>query len=134
MIMLSKVFRHRHKHISEAFESSEDLLQHRGRSAEVSELSLVPATLVRDRQRVLIATVEYDIEDWAIKVKIGGLGVMAQLMGKSRKSTRFQNHTYFGIKNEVLIYTQLAIRISSGSFLLLEASSIQKTNLRIQWT
>jgi alpha-1,3-glucan synthase len=26
---------------------------------------------------------EYDIEDWAIKIKIGGLGVMAQLMGKS---------------------------------------------------
>lgn len=31
---------------------------------------------------------EYDIEDWAIKVKIGGLGVMAQLMGKNRKSNR----------------------------------------------
>jgi alpha-1,3-glucan synthase len=26
---------------------------------------------------------EYDIEDWNIKIKIGGLGVMAQLMGKS---------------------------------------------------
>lgn len=26
---------------------------------------------------------EYDIEDWQIKIKIGGLGVMAQLMGKS---------------------------------------------------
>ena len=25
---------------------------------------------------------EYDIEDWAIKIKIGGLGVMAQLMSK----------------------------------------------------
>ena len=34
------------------------------------------------RRTVLIATVEYDIEDWAVKVKIGGLGVMAQLMGK----------------------------------------------------
>jgi alpha-1,3-glucan synthase len=28
---------------------------------------------------------EYDIEDWAIKIKIGGLGVMAQLMGKNLK-------------------------------------------------
>ena len=35
------------------------------------------------RRSVLIATMEYDIEDWAIKVKIGGLGVMAQLMGKN---------------------------------------------------
>lgn len=36
-----------------------------------------------DRRRmVLIATMEYDIEDWGIKIKIGGLGVMAQLMGK----------------------------------------------------
>ncbi|KAH0361990.1 putative alpha 1,3 glucan synthase, partial [Aureobasidium melanogenum] len=35
------------------------------------------------RRKVIIATMEYDIEDWSIKVKIGGLGVMAQLMGKS---------------------------------------------------
>jgi alpha-1,3-glucan synthase len=35
------------------------------------------------RRTVLIATMEYDIEDWNIKIKIGGLGVMAQLMGKS---------------------------------------------------
>ncbi|KAI9890686.1 MAG: Cell wall alpha-1,3-glucan synthase ags1 [Vezdaea aestivalis] len=35
------------------------------------------------RKCVLIATMEYDIEDWEIKVKIGGLGVMAQLMGKN---------------------------------------------------
>ncbi|TID22987.1 glycosyltransferase family 5 protein [Venturia nashicola] len=37
----------------------------------------------KKRRTVLIATMEYDIEDWAIKIKIGGLGVMAQLMGKS---------------------------------------------------
>lgn len=36
-----------------------------------------------DRRTVLIATMEYDIEDWEIKIKIGGLGVMAQLMGKN---------------------------------------------------
>lgn len=35
------------------------------------------------RRRVLIATLEYNIDDWDIKVKIGGLGVMAQLMGKA---------------------------------------------------
>ncbi|KAG7294144.1 hypothetical protein NEMBOFW57_004212 [Staphylotrichum longicolle] len=35
------------------------------------------------RKKVLIATMEYDIEDWRIKIKIGGLGVMAQLMGKA---------------------------------------------------
>ena len=27
------------------------------------------------RRSVLVATMEYDIEDWAIKIKIGGLGV-----------------------------------------------------------
>lgn len=31
------------------------------------------------RRKVLIATMEYEIEDWAIKIKIGGLGVMASL-------------------------------------------------------
>ncbi|KAF1817463.1 putative alpha-1,3-glucan synthase [Eremomyces bilateralis CBS 781.70] len=36
-----------------------------------------------ERRTVLIATMEYDIEDWKIKIKIGGLGVMAQLMGKN---------------------------------------------------
>lgn len=32
---------------------------------------------------VLLATIEYNIDDWKIKVKIGGLGVMAQLMSNS---------------------------------------------------
>ncbi|KAG9244410.1 glycoside hydrolase family 13 protein [Calycina marina] len=35
------------------------------------------------RRKVLIATMEYEIEDWNIKIKIGGLGVMASLMGKN---------------------------------------------------
>ncbi|KAF2759017.1 alpha-1,3-glucan synthase Ags2 [Pseudovirgaria hyperparasitica] len=35
------------------------------------------------RKTVLIATMEYEIEDWAVKIKIGGLGVMASLMGKN---------------------------------------------------
>jgi alpha-1,3-glucan synthase len=35
------------------------------------------------RRTVLIATMEYEIEDWEIKIKIGGLGVMASLMGKN---------------------------------------------------
>lgn len=34
------------------------------------------------RRKVLVATMEYDIDDWGIKIKMGGLGVMAQLMGK----------------------------------------------------
>lgn len=37
------------------------------------------------RLTVLIATMEYEIEDWAIKVKIGGLGVMSSLMGRNLK-------------------------------------------------
>lgn len=36
-----------------------------------------------ERKTILVATMEYDIEDWGIKIKIGGLGVMAQLMGKA---------------------------------------------------
>ncbi|KAI4117714.1 MAG: hypothetical protein LQ345_002108 [Seirophora villosa] len=36
-----------------------------------------------DRRTVLIATMEYEIEDWDIKIKIGGLGVMASLMAKN---------------------------------------------------
>ena len=35
------------------------------------------------RRTVLIATMEYEIEDWALKIKIGGLGVMASLMAKN---------------------------------------------------
>ncbi|KAF2220931.1 hypothetical protein BDZ85DRAFT_297645 [Elsinoe ampelina] len=40
------------------------------------------SALASKRRTVLIATMEYDISDWNIKIKIGGLGVMAQLMGK----------------------------------------------------
>ncbi|GKT68656.1 alpha-glucan synthase [Colletotrichum tofieldiae] len=43
------------------------------------------ATASNKRRRVLIATMEYNIDDWNIKIKIGGLGVMAQLMGKALK-------------------------------------------------
>lgn len=35
------------------------------------------------RRTILIATMEYEIEDWNIKIKIGGLGKMASLMGSS---------------------------------------------------
>ncbi|KAI9612902.1 hypothetical protein KEM48_003978 [Puccinia striiformis f. sp. tritici PST-130] len=35
------------------------------------------------RRKVLIATLEYEITDWKLKVKIGGLGVMSSLMGKA---------------------------------------------------
>ena len=35
------------------------------------------------RRKVLIATLEYEIMDWKLKVKIGGLGVMSTLMGKA---------------------------------------------------
>ncbi|KAK0793196.1 hypothetical protein LTR02_014660 [Friedmanniomyces endolithicus] len=41
------------------------------------------AIVEKTRRTVLIGTMEYDISDWNIKIKIGGLGVMAQLMGKN---------------------------------------------------
>lgn len=100
MIMFSKEFRNRHNHSSGAFDSSANLLRHRGRSANNSELSIAPAPLFKERRTVLIATMEYDIEDWAIKVKIGGLGVMAQLMGKNRKSPLYHLIFSFSTSNQ----------------------------------
>ncbi|KAF2860071.1 glycosyltransferase family 5 protein [Piedraia hortae CBS 480.64] len=44
---------------------------------------VMPVAAVKRRRTVLIGTMEYDISDWNIKIKIGGLGVMAQLMGKN---------------------------------------------------
>ena len=44
---------------------------------------LSAAATTAKRRTVLLATMEYDIEDWAIKIKIGGLGVMANLMSKN---------------------------------------------------
>lgn len=41
------------------------------------------ARAVSGRLTILIATMEYQINDWDIKVDIGCLGVMAQLMSKS---------------------------------------------------
>ncbi|KZV90231.1 glycoside hydrolase family 13 and glycosyltransferase family 5 protein [Exidia glandulosa HHB12029] len=38
---------------------------------------------INKQRTVLIATLEYEIIDWQIKVKIGGLGVMSSLMGKA---------------------------------------------------
>lgn len=38
---------------------------------------------VSRRLTILIATMEYQIDDWDIKVDVGGLGVMAQLMSKN---------------------------------------------------
>lgn len=44
---------------------------------------MIGAVVANKRRTVLIGTMEYDISDWNIKIKIGGLGVMAQLMGKN---------------------------------------------------
>ncbi|PLW45220.1 hypothetical protein PCASD_04029 [Puccinia coronata f. sp. avenae] len=38
---------------------------------------------MNSRRKVMIATLEYEIIDWGMKVKIGGLGVMSSLMGKA---------------------------------------------------
>ncbi|CAG8323048.1 unnamed protein product [Penicillium salamii] len=50
-------------------------------AAGVIPLAVAGAT--KKKRTVLLATMEYDIEDWKIKIKIGGLGVMAQLMGNN---------------------------------------------------
>jgi hypothetical protein len=54
-------------------------LQHPGDVRITREVSVVSAS----RRKVLVAALEYNIDDWNIKVKIGGFGVMAQLMGKA---------------------------------------------------
>lgn len=48
------------------------------RSSTPTNLPVPTIALTENRRTVLIATMEYDIEDWNIKIKIGGLGVMAQ--------------------------------------------------------
>ncbi|GES61345.1 alpha-1,3-glucan synthase [Aspergillus terreus] len=53
------------------------------KSGFMQSTTALGAAAAGKRRMVLIATMEYDIEDWAIKIKIGGLGVMAQLMGKT---------------------------------------------------
>jgi alpha-1,3-glucan synthase len=43
--------------------------------------AMAPLGAAGGRRTVLIATMEYNMDDFGIKIKIGGLGVMAQLMG-----------------------------------------------------
>ena len=68
--------------LDENGESRNSLMKLSNKSMIQSTTALAGATGGK-RRTVLIATMEYDIEDWAIKIKIGGLGVMAQLMGKN---------------------------------------------------
>lgn len=46
---------------------------------KATDVGLAAAIGSSNRRTVLIATMEYEIEDWDIKIKIGGLGVMANL-------------------------------------------------------
>ncbi|KAK4120523.1 glycosyltransferase family 5 protein [Parathielavia appendiculata] len=45
--------------------------------------AMAPLGASGGRRTVLIASMEYNIDDFKIKIKIGGLGVMAQLMGSA---------------------------------------------------
>ena len=64
-------------------ESRNPLMKLGNRSGMMQSKTALAGSMGGSRRTVLIATMEYDIEDWAIKIKIGGLGVMAQLMGKN---------------------------------------------------
>ncbi|KKK19324.1 hypothetical protein P175DRAFT_0501355 [Aspergillus ochraceoroseus IBT 24754] len=64
-------------------EHSNPLMRLANKSGFLQSTTALGAATGGKRRMVLIATMEYDIEDWAIKIKIGGLGVMAQLMGKT---------------------------------------------------
>lgn len=78
--MITNVFKRKNNlgYKDSPFGSAASLLRYPGPSS-----SSGPIPPQHMRRTVLIATMEYDIEDWAIKIKIGGLGVMAQLMGKN---------------------------------------------------
>ncbi|KAI8924847.1 hypothetical protein BC831DRAFT_427395 [Entophlyctis helioformis] len=52
-----------------------------GGDRERGDGSVVAATASGDLPTILMATLEYEIPDWAIKVRIGGLGVIATLLG-----------------------------------------------------
>ncbi|KAK7462698.1 hypothetical protein VKT23_007286 [Stygiomarasmius scandens] len=60
--MLEKIFGGGHKHTREVIGWPEDK---------------------NKRRKVLLATLEYEIFDWKLKAKIGGLGVMSSLIGKA---------------------------------------------------
>jgi alpha-1,3-glucan synthase len=55
-------------------------------TADISTAMAAEEASNDSRRTVLIATIEYDIEDWNIKVKIGGLGVMVRFT--AHKSVR----------------------------------------------
>lgn len=58
--------------------SSESLEMYQDKNAALSTAMVAEESGNATRRNVLIATIEYDIEDWGIKVKIGGLGVMVR--------------------------------------------------------
>ena len=61
-------------------------IPHEYRQAKQYVKAATPTTPTNPKRlSVLIATMEYEIEDWGLKVKIGGLGVMSSLMGKHLK-------------------------------------------------
>ena len=72
----------RHRDMEETGGSSLALMKMGNKEMMQSKTALA-GSMGASRRTVLIATMEYDIEDWNIKIKIGGLGVMAQLMGKN---------------------------------------------------
>lgn len=67
----------------ESVSNDSDSIVMGARSRNVSTNVLSGEVSREKRRTILIGTIEYDIEDWNIKIKIGGLGVMAQLMGKA---------------------------------------------------
>lgn len=79
-LAIRRRFKSRH---AEEGESLNPLIKFTNKSGMMQSKTALAANMGGNRRMVLIATMEYDIEDWAIKIKIGGLGVMAQLMGKN---------------------------------------------------
>ncbi|KAG5298100.1 alpha-1,3-glucan synthase [Histoplasma ohiense] len=69
------------KRVLEESHSMNPLVKLASKSRFLQSTSALVADL-GSRRTTLIATLEYHIQDWGIKIKIGGLGVMAQLMGE----------------------------------------------------
>jgi alpha-1,3-glucan synthase len=88
-------------------------------SQNVSTNALVGEAGKEKRQTLLIATIEYDIEDWNIKIKIGGLGVMVRYILRYRYENRLT------IIRLNLWVKHLVSRMSFGSFPAPAASHTQ---------
>jgi hypothetical protein len=63
------------------------MISKRGPGQDASEVDYELQIATGDYDKsVLIATIEHEIPDWSVKVKVGGLGAMASLQAKTTEA------------------------------------------------